>query len=219
MATIAVTGRADLADGQWAVLESLLPRARKPGRPPEHAKRQLIDGIRWRTRLAAPWRDVPPGYGPWQTVYGPSPAAAERDLAEMPCRAGLMRPGDHLGRVGGFHGGAGAPARGQRPKEGRSAGRAAQRGPGRACATTAWPVPHPPRPGAPPPPPRQPRLPAQARDPVHHPGESRPEDPPPQEQSGPRRPPAIIDLEELQGPPRGGARHRPAKRNRAVATL
>ena len=70
MATIAVTGRADLADGQWAVLESLLPRARKPGRPPEHAKRQLIDGIRWRTRAGAPWRDVPPGYGPWQTVYG-----------------------------------------------------------------------------------------------------------------------------------------------------
>ncbi|MFG3371149.1 transposase [Streptomyces sp. NPDC090032] len=21
-------------------------------------------------RTGAPWRDVPPGYGPWQTVYG-----------------------------------------------------------------------------------------------------------------------------------------------------
>ena len=70
MATLAVTGRADLTDAQWAVLEPVLPRGRKPGRPPERTKRQLIDGIRWRTRTGAPWRDVPPAYGPWQTVYG-----------------------------------------------------------------------------------------------------------------------------------------------------
>ena len=44
----------------WAVLEPLLLRGTKPGRPPERTKRQLIDGIRWRTRTGAPWRDVPP---------------------------------------------------------------------------------------------------------------------------------------------------------------
>ena len=68
MATLAVSGRADLTDEQWAVLEPLLPRGK--GRPPERTKRQLIDGIRWRTRTGAPWRDVPSAYGPWQTVYG-----------------------------------------------------------------------------------------------------------------------------------------------------
>ncbi|GAB2850705.1 hypothetical protein GCM10027074_16610 [Streptomyces deserti] len=26
-------------------------------------RRQLIDGIRWRTRTGAPWRDVPERYG------------------------------------------------------------------------------------------------------------------------------------------------------------
>ena len=26
--------------------------------------------IRWRVRAGAPWRDVPPACGPWQTVYG-----------------------------------------------------------------------------------------------------------------------------------------------------
>jgi transposase len=66
----ATTGRADVTDAQWAVLEPLLPRGKKPGRPPERTKRQLIDGIRWRVRAGAPWRDVPPAYGPWQTVYG-----------------------------------------------------------------------------------------------------------------------------------------------------
>ena len=69
MATLAVTQRADLTDAQWAVLGPLLPGGRL-GRPPEHAKRTLIDGIRWRVRAGAPWRDVPPSYGPWQTVYG-----------------------------------------------------------------------------------------------------------------------------------------------------
>ena len=70
MTSVAVTRRADLTDAQWAVLEPLLPRGKKPGRPPERTKRQLIDGIRWRVRAGAPWRDVPERYGPWQTVYG-----------------------------------------------------------------------------------------------------------------------------------------------------
>ena len=48
----------------------LLPKGKKSGRPPTWSKRQLIDGIRWRTRTGAPWRDVPARYGPWQTVYG-----------------------------------------------------------------------------------------------------------------------------------------------------
>nr|WP_107117430.1 IS5 family transposase [Streptomyces canus] len=63
-------GRHDLTNAQWAKLEPLLPVGKKPGRPPVHTKRQLIDGIRWRTRAGAPCRDVPERYGPWETVYG-----------------------------------------------------------------------------------------------------------------------------------------------------
>jgi transposase len=70
VATLAVTERADLTDAQWAVLEPLLPVGRKPGCPVTWTKGQLINGIRWRVRAGAPWRDVPPCYGPWQTVYG-----------------------------------------------------------------------------------------------------------------------------------------------------
>ncbi|MFE3784663.1 IS5 family transposase [Amycolatopsis sp. NPDC059090] len=50
--------------------EPLLPVGKKPGRPPLWSKRQLLDGIRWRVRVGSPWRDVPPVYGCWQTVYG-----------------------------------------------------------------------------------------------------------------------------------------------------
>ncbi|MGW5422188.1 transposase [Streptomyces sp. NPDC003943] len=42
---------------------------KKPGRPPTWTRRRLIDGIRWRTRTGAPWRDVPDWYGPWDRAY------------------------------------------------------------------------------------------------------------------------------------------------------
>jgi transposase len=68
--TIAVTRRHDLPDAQWAVLQPLLPQGRRPGRPPQWDRRLLIDGIRWRVRVGAPWRDVPDVYGSWAAVYG-----------------------------------------------------------------------------------------------------------------------------------------------------
>ncbi|MCM6774330.1 IS5 family transposase [Nocardia sp. CDC159] len=70
MARVAVAGRADLTDAQWARLVPLLPRPKKAGRPPKWTKRQLVDGIRWRTRVGSPWRDVPVEYGSWSAVYG-----------------------------------------------------------------------------------------------------------------------------------------------------
>ena len=70
MPTVPAAGRHDLANCEWSVLEPLLPAGKKAGRPPKWARRQFIDGIRWRIRAGAPWRDVPPCYGPWQSVYG-----------------------------------------------------------------------------------------------------------------------------------------------------
>ncbi|MFJ9631630.1 IS5 family transposase [Streptomyces sp. NPDC101175] len=61
--------RGDLTDGQWARLKPLLPHGKKPGRPSTWTRRQLIDGIRWRTQTGAPWRDVPERYGPWDRVH------------------------------------------------------------------------------------------------------------------------------------------------------
>ena len=46
MATLAVTRRFDLTDGQWALLGPLLPAGKRAGRPPKWTKRQLIDGMR-----------------------------------------------------------------------------------------------------------------------------------------------------------------------------
>ncbi|MEU4280319.1 IS5 family transposase [Streptomyces tanashiensis] len=62
-------GRGDLTNGQWVRLEPLLPRGIKPGRPQVWTRRRLMNGIRWRTRTGAPWRDVPERYEPWDRVY------------------------------------------------------------------------------------------------------------------------------------------------------
>ncbi|WP_240802077.1 transposase [Streptomyces sp. A1136] len=51
------------------MLEPLLPKGKKPGRPPIWTRRLLIDGIRFRARTGITWRDVPEKYGPWGRAY------------------------------------------------------------------------------------------------------------------------------------------------------
>jgi transposase len=115
--TLPVTARADLTDAQWAVLEPLLPKGRKSGRPRKWSRRQLIDGIRWRGRVGSPWRDVPSRYGPWQTVYGLF-RRWQRDGTWARVLTGLQGVGgcgrvDYLGCQCGLHYRPGTPARGR----------------------------------------------------------------------------------------------------------
>ncbi|MFF7243602.1 IS5 family transposase [Embleya sp. NPDC008237] len=60
--------RGGLTDAAWVRIEPLLPVVDGRGRP-WRGHRQVIDGVLWRLRTGAPWRDVPARYGPWQTVY------------------------------------------------------------------------------------------------------------------------------------------------------
>lgn len=52
-------------------MEPLLPAERtgRQGRP-WTPHRRVVNGVVWRTRTGAPWRDLPAAYGSWQTVYG-----------------------------------------------------------------------------------------------------------------------------------------------------
>ena len=61
--------RHELTDEQWDAVEPLLPkRTAKTGRPPRDA-RLMLNGIFWVLCTGAPWRDLPPRFGPWPTVY------------------------------------------------------------------------------------------------------------------------------------------------------
>jgi transposase len=61
--------RHDLTDEEWALLEPLLPdrTPQRGGQWRDH--RQVVNGVLWRVRTGAPWRDLPTAYGPWETVY------------------------------------------------------------------------------------------------------------------------------------------------------
>ena len=58
-----------LTDAQWAVLEPLLPCSKGKQSRPFRDHRQVVEGILYRYRTGCPWRDLPAGFGPWQTVW------------------------------------------------------------------------------------------------------------------------------------------------------
>ena len=115
-------GRGDLTDEQWAVLEPLLPKGTKAGRPPVWPRRQLIDGIRFRVRTGVPWRDVPVEYGPWGRVYDlfrrwQRDGTWHRIFTQLQSLADA-KGADHLGRERRLHGVPRPSACGRGPEEG-----------------------------------------------------------------------------------------------------
>jgi transposase len=60
--------RHELTDEQFALIEPWLPVANGPGHP-WNPHRLLLNGIVWRLRTGAQWRDIPKRYGPWTTIY------------------------------------------------------------------------------------------------------------------------------------------------------
>lgn len=58
-----------ISDELWAAVESLMPsdEGRRGRRFVDH--RLILEGIAWRLRTGAPWRDLPADFGPWQTVW------------------------------------------------------------------------------------------------------------------------------------------------------
>ncbi|MFC5253612.1 IS5 family transposase [Streptomyces nigrescens] len=60
--------RGNLTDGEWAVLEPLLPMTNsRCGRWRDH--RQVINGIIHRLSTGCQWRKLPERFGPWQTIH------------------------------------------------------------------------------------------------------------------------------------------------------
>jgi transposase len=49
--------RHELSDEEWAIIQPLLPN--KPRGVPRVDDRRVLNGILWRFRTGAPWRDIP----------------------------------------------------------------------------------------------------------------------------------------------------------------
>lgn len=60
--------RTDLKYAQWNALQPHLPSNPRRGHPfSDH--RRVINGILWRNKFGAPWRDIAEHYGPWRTCH------------------------------------------------------------------------------------------------------------------------------------------------------
>lgn len=60
--------RRQLSDEQWQLIEPYLPIG-EYGPYPERLRDQF-EGVIWRFRTGAQWREMPGEFGPWPTVYG-----------------------------------------------------------------------------------------------------------------------------------------------------
>lgn len=58
-----------LSDREWAVLATLLPRAKPGGQPRTVDLRSILNGIFYVLRSGCQWRMLPRRFGPWSTVY------------------------------------------------------------------------------------------------------------------------------------------------------
>jgi transposase len=57
-----------LTDEQWERIRPLLPPQKPRTGRPSKDHRTIVDAILWIDRTGAPWRDLPPEYGPWRSV-------------------------------------------------------------------------------------------------------------------------------------------------------
>jgi transposase len=75
-----VARRHELTDAPWELIADFFPVQGRGGRWTDH--RTVFNGILWRLRTGAPWRDLPERYGPWQTVYHRSNAMRQSGLLD-----------------------------------------------------------------------------------------------------------------------------------------
>jgi putative transposase len=59
----------DLTNGQWAVIEPIIPDAAPGGRPRCAPQREIVEAILYLLRAGCSWRLLPHDFPPWQTVY------------------------------------------------------------------------------------------------------------------------------------------------------
>jgi hypothetical protein len=58
-----------LTPAHWERIVPLLPPQRPPTGRPASDHRQILDGMLWVMTAGTSWRQMPPHFGPWQTIY------------------------------------------------------------------------------------------------------------------------------------------------------
>jgi transposase len=77
-----------MSSREWERVKDLLPpeRTGRPGRPSIN-NQATLNGILWKVKSGATWRDIPERYGSWSTVYDRFSKWSESNLIEKVFKA------------------------------------------------------------------------------------------------------------------------------------
>jgi len=88
----------DLTDGEWSLIESRLPPARRTGRPRAWPMREIVNAIFYVLRGGIAWRLLPSDFPPWPTVYRWFAAFRDGSVFEKINHALVMADRERVGR-------------------------------------------------------------------------------------------------------------------------
>ena len=63
------TERFVISDRSWAIIEPLVPGSERDCGVTARDTRLFLEAVLWRVRVGGPWRDLPPGFGAWNSVF------------------------------------------------------------------------------------------------------------------------------------------------------
>lgn len=58
-----------ITDRSWQIIEPLLPGTDRSRGVTAKDNRLFLEAVLWKVRLGGPWRDLPPGFGHWNSVF------------------------------------------------------------------------------------------------------------------------------------------------------
>ena len=69
-----------ISDRSWRLLEPLLPGSLRSRGVTAKDNRLFLEAVLWKVRVGGPWRDLPPGFGAWNSVFRRFRRWAEADV-------------------------------------------------------------------------------------------------------------------------------------------
>lgn len=61
--------RHEIKNQDWERIKDQLPPENTGEGRPSKSNRMMLNGMTWKVKTGAPWRDLPGRFGPWKTVY------------------------------------------------------------------------------------------------------------------------------------------------------
>ena len=69
-----------ISDRSWQLLEPLLPGSSRSRGVTAKDNRLFLEAVLWKVRVGGAWRDLPPGFGAWNSVFRRFRRWAEADV-------------------------------------------------------------------------------------------------------------------------------------------